>query len=31
MRSFNVAIWMLTLTMPPPIRERNPASRKMMS
>ena len=30
-RSFSVAIWMLTLTMPPPISDRMPESRKMMS
>ena len=30
-RSFSVAIWMLTLTMPPPMSARIPESRKIMS
>ena len=29
-RSFSVASWMLTLTMPPPISDRKPESMKMM-
>ncbi len=31
MRSFRVAIWMFTFTMPPPMSDRKPDSMKMMS